>query len=69
MATDDELFDQWVHQLRQDRRARETILEAVRSKEASAVQHAVEWVVVNIVKPVQGAWASAVAWVKNAFGL
>lgn len=65
--TDDEVLDEWMVQLKSDTLAKSRLARAVRSKEATAIEVAVQWVVANVLRPARDAWDAAAAWVRSLF--
>lgn len=63
--SDDEVIDQWITQLKSDSLAKSQLARAVRSKEAGAIDVAVQWVVANVLRPAREAWDRAAAWVRS----
>jgi len=67
VTSDDQVLDEWFAQLKGDETAKRQLARAVRAKEATAIEVAVQWVVANVLKPAQDAWERAAAWVRSLF--
>ena len=66
-SSDDDVLEEWFRQLKSDETAKATLARAVRAKEASAIEVAVQWVVANVIKPAADAWNQAVKWLRDRF--
>jgi hypothetical protein len=67
VASDDQVLEEWFSQIRNDESAKRQIAAAVRAKEATAIDTAVQWVLANVLKPAKDAWDRAASWVRSLF--